>query len=112
MHSQDLSKIDTLKWGATATGSIIDWCLTPGIKGKATSATSLYTPMGYKSLEIWATIKYFLGPFLTSPLAPRGEICPLGGKFTPLFTPRGEHSLQTVLKNGGANREFHPRPRV
>jgi hypothetical protein len=33
------------------------------------------------------------GPFLTSPLAPRGEICPLGGMFTPLFTPRGEHSL-------------------
>jgi hypothetical protein len=25
--------------------------------------------------------------------------------FTPSFTPRGEHSL---LKNGGANREFHP----
>jgi hypothetical protein len=27
------------------------------------------------------------GPFLTSPLAPRGEICPLGGMFTLLFTP-------------------------
>jgi hypothetical protein len=26
-------------------------------------------------------------------LGPRGEICPLGGMFTPLFTPRGEHSL-------------------
>jgi hypothetical protein len=37
------------------------------------------------------------GPFLTSPLgvnlAPRGEICPLGVKFTPSFTPRGKHSL-------------------
>jgi hypothetical protein len=34
------------------------------------------------------------GPFLTSPLAPpRGKICPLGGMFTPSFTPRGEHSL-------------------
>jgi hypothetical protein len=32
-------------------------------------------------------------PFLTSPLAPRCELCPLGGMFTPLFTPRGEHSL-------------------
>jgi hypothetical protein len=33
------------------------------------------------------------GPFLTSPLAPRGDICPLGVKFTPLFTPRSEHSV-------------------
>jgi hypothetical protein len=32
-------------------------------------------------------------PFLTSPLAPRGEICPRGVKFTPSFTPRDEHSL-------------------
>jgi hypothetical protein len=24
---------------------------------------------------------------------PREEICPLGGMFTPSFTPRGEHSL-------------------
>jgi hypothetical protein len=31
------------------------------------------------------------GPFLTSPLAPRGEICPLGVKFTPSSTPRGKH---------------------
>jgi hypothetical protein len=26
-------------------------------------------------------------------LTPRGELCPLGGMFTPLFTPRGEHDL-------------------
>jgi hypothetical protein len=26
------------------------------------------------------------GPFLTSPLATRGEICPLGGMFNPSFT--------------------------
>jgi hypothetical protein len=32
------------------------------------------------------------GPFLTSPLAPRGEICPVRVKFTPPFTPRGEHA--------------------
>jgi hypothetical protein len=37
--------------------------------------------------------------FLTSPLAPRGyihprgELCPLGVRYTPSFTPRGEHSL-------------------
>jgi hypothetical protein len=34
-----------------------------------------------------------LGLFLTSLLAPRGEICPLGEMSTPPFTPRGEHSL-------------------
>jgi hypothetical protein len=33
-----------------------------------------------------------------------GKICPLGGMFTPSFTPRGEHS--TVKKNWGAHREL------
>jgi hypothetical protein len=33
------------------------------------------------------------GQFLTSPLAPRGKICSLGGMFTASFTPRGEQSL-------------------
>jgi hypothetical protein len=33
------------------------------------------------------------GQFLTSPLAPRGNICSLGGMFTASFTPRGEQSL-------------------
>jgi hypothetical protein len=33
------------------------------------------------------------GPFWTSTLAPRDEICPLGEMFTPSFTPRGKHSL-------------------
>jgi hypothetical protein len=46
-------------------------------------------------------------------LGPQSEICLLGGMFTPLFTPRGEHSLlyrtlTTVYKNGVANKEFHP----
>jgi hypothetical protein len=47
-------------------------------------------------LSLRISIRFCLswGPFLTLPLAPRGEICPLGGMFTPLFTPRGEHSLQ------------------
>jgi hypothetical protein len=35
MHSQDLYKIDILRWGARATGANIDWRLTPGIKQKA-----------------------------------------------------------------------------
>jgi hypothetical protein len=42
------------------------------------------------------------GPFLTSPLVPRGEICPLGVMFTPSFTPWGEHSL-LFQKNGGSH---------
>jgi hypothetical protein len=29
--------------------------------------------------------------------------------FTPSFTPTGEHSLLFRQKNGGANREFHPK---
>jgi hypothetical protein len=47
------------------------------------------------------------GPFLTSPLAPRGEICPLGGMFTPSFTPRGEHSL-LVRRMEGRTENFIP----
>jgi hypothetical protein len=38
--------------------------------------------------------KKIRGPFLTSPMALRGEICPTGGMFTPSFTPKGEHSLK------------------
>jgi hypothetical protein len=57
MHSQDLTKVDILRWGGRATGSNIDWCLTPGIKQKATSAMSLYPPVGYKSRDSWATKK-------------------------------------------------------
>jgi hypothetical protein len=30
---------------------------------------------------------------LNSTPGPKGEICTQGGMFTPLFTPRGEHSL-------------------
>jgi hypothetical protein len=33
--------------------------------------------------------------------APRGEICPLGGIVTPLFTPRGEHSLLSGQASSG-----------
>jgi hypothetical protein len=36
MHSQDLSEIEILRWGARATGTNIDWCSTPGIKQKVT----------------------------------------------------------------------------
>jgi hypothetical protein len=72
------------------------------------------------------------GPFLTSTLAPRGEICPLGGMFTIVgLAPTTNYELQrqrckkiaaqliayrpyvlpqggantTVKKNGGANRD-------
>jgi hypothetical protein len=57
----------------------------------------------------------FWGPFLTSSLAPRGElnpgprgeIWPLGGVFAPSFTPRGEHSLLLFRRMEGRT-EFYP----
>jgi hypothetical protein len=48
------------------------------------------------------------GPFLTLPLAPRGEICLLGEMFTPSFTPRGEHSL-LFRRMEGRSENFTPR---
>jgi hypothetical protein len=45
-----------------------------------------HSPLGPTKAETW-------GPFLTSPLAPRGEICHLGGMFTPSFASGGKHSL-------------------
>jgi hypothetical protein len=53
-------------------------------------------------------LKTARGPFLTSPLPPRGEICPLGKKFTPLLTPRGEHSL-LFRRMEGRTENFTPR---
>jgi hypothetical protein len=54
------------------------------------------------------------GPFLTSPLgvnlAPGGEICPLGVKFTPSFTPRGEHPV-LFRRMEGQTENFTPGPR-
>jgi hypothetical protein len=51
---------------------------------------------------------------ITSPLgenlAPRGELCPLGVKFTPSFTPRGEHSL-FFSRMEGRTENFTPGPR-
>jgi hypothetical protein len=47
---------------------------------------------------------YYRGPFLTSPLAPR----PLGGMFTPSFSPRGEHSL-LFKRMEGRPENFTPR---
>jgi hypothetical protein len=40
-------------------------------------------------------------------LSSRGEICPLGGMFTPSFTPRGEHSL-LFRRMGGQTENFTP----
>jgi hypothetical protein len=60
-------------------------------------------------------VKHFHGrvqramPFLTSPLGARGEISPLGGMFTPSFTPiRGEHS-QMFRRMKGQTDNFIPR---
>jgi hypothetical protein len=38
-------------------------------------------------------VERLLHRYAEGPLAPRGEICHLGGMFTPSFTPRGEQSL-------------------
>jgi hypothetical protein len=78
-----------------------------------------WTQKGYKQTNkqtiINNSVGYLVGvrgPFLTSPLAPRGEIVPQGwnlsprGEVPPFVPPRGEHSF-IVWKNGGANREFH-----
>jgi hypothetical protein len=47
------------------------------------------------------------GPFLTSLPGPRGKISPLGGMFTPSFTPRGVHSLQ-FRRMEGRTENFTP----
>jgi hypothetical protein len=46
------------------------------------------------------------GPFLTSPLVPRGEICPQGGMLTPSFTTRGE--LSTFLEEWRVEQRISP----
>jgi hypothetical protein len=51
------------------------------------SCLKIYDP------ELLDPIARTRGPFLTSPLAPRGEICPLREIFTPSFTPRSERSI-------------------
>jgi hypothetical protein len=57
-----------------------------------TSTSWLSEAVPPKRLEQWVVRSNpARGPFLPSPLAPRGEICPLGVKFTPSFTLRGEH---------------------
>jgi hypothetical protein len=64
-----------------------------------------------------AILNFTPGPQgITSPLGvnlvPRGELCPLGVKFTPSFTPsftpRGEHSLLFRRMEGGTE-NFTPR---
>jgi hypothetical protein len=38
-------------------------------------------------------MQFDLRAILSFTPGPKGEICPLGGMFTPSFTPRGEHTL-------------------
>jgi hypothetical protein len=63
-----------------------------------------YVKLQVGKLSSW----YTEGHFLTSPLAPRGDICPLGLKFTPSFTPRGDHSL-LFRRIEGQTENFTPR---
>jgi hypothetical protein len=42
-------------------------------------------------------------------LAPRSELCPLGGMFTVSFAPRGEHSLLFRRMEGQKQTISHPR---
>jgi hypothetical protein len=51
------------------------------------------------------------GPFLTTPLATRGEICSLGRMITPSFTPRGEHS-RLFRRMEGQTENFTPRTKL
>jgi hypothetical protein len=53
-----------------------------------------------------------LGPFLTSPLSPRGEICSIGGMFTPSFSPRGEHRISPPGNNFALGVKVCPRGEV
>jgi hypothetical protein len=55
---------------------------------------------------------FFFGPgqraILNFTPAPRDEICPLGVKFTPSFSPRGEHFL-LFRRMEGRTENFTPR---
>jgi hypothetical protein len=62
-------------------------------------------------IDLRAILNFTPGPQgRTSPLgvnlALRGEICPLGGMFTPSFTPRGKHYL--LFRRMEGQTEFHP----
>jgi hypothetical protein len=48
------------------------------------------------------------GEFLTSPLAPRDEICPLGEMFTPLCSPPGVNTLYCLEEWRGEQRISPP----
>jgi hypothetical protein len=56
----------------------------------------------------WAIFSKLILPFLTSPLAPMCEIGPLGGMFTPSFTPKAEHSV-LFRRMEGQTENFTPR---
>jgi hypothetical protein len=47
-----------------------------------------------------------IGQFLN--FAPRGEFCPQGELFTPLFIPTGEHPIMFIRTNGWTE-GLHPR---
>jgi hypothetical protein len=72
--------------------------------------------VGYLDVKIgpwslgWPGLGRLSEPFLTSPLAPRGEIFPLGGMFTPSFAP----GVNTLLfrRMEGQTENFTPRGKL
>jgi hypothetical protein len=87
--------------------------LTPGLfMKKAFRPAKLALRFSDKLTRVAQCDPVFRGPFLTSPrevnLAPRGEICPLGGMFIPSITPRGEHCL-LFRRMEGQTENFTPR---
>jgi hypothetical protein len=50
-------------------------------------------------------------PVFNNMVCPQGEICLLGGMFTPTFTPRGEHSL-LIKRMEGHTENFTPRGQI
>jgi hypothetical protein len=63
------------------------------------------------------TVEISRRPFLTSPLGTRDEICPLGGMYTPSFTPRGDHTwlfrrMEGQTENFTPRDNFTPREKI
>jgi hypothetical protein len=66
-----------------------------------------FSPFGMLYQEKWQ----LRGPFLTSPLPPRGKLCPLGVMLTLLFTP-GMNTLYCLEEWRGEQRISPPGDKI